>query len=100
MSEVVTSLRHLDPHVDQVAQLPILPSPLVPDLEALHLKVESLQRQVELQHDSLIKILAAFRTETYSSLVSLRSGNQPEDFRYYLRNLPDARLAPAEARAR
>jgi hypothetical protein len=52
-----------------------------PDLKAQSAKLDSLQRQIEIQHDALMKTLDAFRAEMRSVFAALRASNQVEVFR-------------------
>jgi len=69
MSDVVTGLRQ------------IIQDLVAPDLKALTAKLDSLQRQTEIQHDALMKTLDAFRAEMRSEFAALRANNQVEVFR-------------------
>ena len=66
MSDVVTGLR-------QVVQ-----DLVAPDLKALSSKVDSLQKQSEIQHDAVMKTLEAFRAEMRAEFAALKANNQVE----------------------
>lgn len=66
MSDVVTGLR-------QVVQ-----DLVAPDLKALSSKVDSLQKQSEIQHDAVMKTLEAFRAEMRAEFAALKATNQVE----------------------
>lgn len=51
------------------------------DLKALSAKVDSLQRQSEIQHDAVMKTMDAFGAEMRSEFAALRASNQVEVFR-------------------
>lgn len=69
MSDVVTGLRQV---IQDLVAL---------DLKALTAKLDSLQRQTEIQRDALMKTLDAFRAEMRSEFAALRANNQVEVFR-------------------
>jgi hypothetical protein len=61
---------------------------VAPDLKAIQAKqdsvgkqVESLSKQVEIQHDAMMKTLDAFRAEMRSEFAALRANNQLEVYR-------------------
>ncbi len=76
MSDVITGLRQ------------VIQDLVAPDLKALAVRIETLQRQsetlqksVEVQHDSLMKTLDAFRAEMRTEFAMLRANNQMEVMR-------------------
>ena len=76
MSDVVTGLR-------QVIQDLVAPElkAHTAKLEALQRQYESLQKQSEFQHDSMMKTIDAFRAEMRSEFAALRAANQMEVLR-------------------
>jgi hypothetical protein len=54
---------------------------VAPDLKAHTAKLDMLQKQVEIQHDALMKTIDAFRAEMRSEFAALRANNQLEVFR-------------------
>ncbi len=69
MSDVITGLRQ------------VIQDLVAPDLKALASKVDSLQKQSEIQHDAVMKTMDAFRAEMRSEFAALRANNQVEVFR-------------------
>jgi len=69
MSDVVTGLRQ------------VIQDMVAPDLKAHTAKLDMLQKQVEIQHDALMKTIDAFRAEMRSEFAALRANNQLEVFR-------------------
>ena len=63
MSDVITGLRQ------------VIQDLVAPDLKALSAKVDSLQRQNEIQHDAVMKTMDAFRAEMRSEFAALRANN-------------------------
>ena len=51
---------------------------IAPDLKAIAVKQDAMEKQMALQHDVLMKTLEAFRAEMRSEFLSLRAGNQLE----------------------
>jgi hypothetical protein len=72
MSDIVASLRQ------------VIQDLVAPDLKSHTAKLEALQRQSEVQYDSLMKALDAFRAEMRSEFTALRASNQAEVFRQLL----------------
>ena len=76
MSEVITGLRQ------------VIQDLVVPDLKAIMFRQESLQKhqdslqkQMGVQHDALVKTIEAFRAEMRSEFAALRANNQLEVLR-------------------
>jgi hypothetical protein len=69
MSDVITGLR-------QVVQ-----DMVAPHLKAHTIKLDMLLKQMEIQHDAVMKTLEAFRAEMRSEFAALRANNQLEVFR-------------------
>jgi len=51
---------------------------VAPDLKAILSRQESLQQQIEVQHDAMLKTIEAFRAEMRSEFAPLRPNNQLE----------------------
>jgi hypothetical protein len=49
--------------------------------EALHEQLVAIQKQLEVQHDALVKTIEAFRAEMRSEFAALRANNQLEVLR-------------------
>ena len=86
MSDVITGLRQ------------VIQDLIAPDLKALSAKVDSLQRQSEIQHDAIMKTMDAFRAEMRSEFAALRANNQVEVFRQVAPI--SERIAVVESRAK
>jgi len=69
MADIITGLR-------QVIQ-DLVP----PDLKAIQAKQDAMSKQIEVQHDALMKTVDAFRAEMRSEFAALRASNQLEVFR-------------------
>jgi len=69
MSDVITGLRQ------------VIQDMVGPYLKSLAVRQDSLQKQMEIQHDALMKTLDAFRAEMRSEFAALRASNQVEVFR-------------------
>ena len=54
---------------------------VAPDLKAILSRQESLQKQLEVQHDAVVKTIEAFRAEMRSEFAALRANNQLEVLR-------------------
>lgn len=54
---------------------------IAPDLKAIQAKQDAMSRQIEVQHDALIKTVEAFRAEMRSEFAALRANNQLEVLR-------------------
>jgi len=54
---------------------------IAPDLKAILSRQESLQKQIEVQHDAVVKTIEAFRAEMRSEFAALRANNQLEVLR-------------------
>jgi hypothetical protein len=76
MSDVITALRQ----VIQDLVAPDLKAHTV-RLEALQKQGDMLQKQMEVQHEAMMKTLDAFRAEMRSEFAALRANNQMEVFR-------------------
>lgn len=86
MSDIVMGLRQ------------VIQDLVAPDLKALLVKQESLQRQDEIQHDAVMKTLEAFRAEMRAEFAALRANNQVEVFRQV--SPISERVAVVESRTR
>ena len=64
MSDVITGLRQ------------VIQDLVAPDLKAILSRQESLQKQLEVQHDAVVKTIEAFRAEMRSEFAALRANNQ------------------------
>ncbi len=69
MSDIITGLRQ------------VIQDLVAPDLKSHTAKLEALQKQSEMQHDSVMKTLDAFRAEMRSEFAALRASNQVEVYR-------------------
>jgi len=54
---------------------------VAPDLKAIQAKQDAMSKQIEVQHDALMKTVDAFRAEMRSEFAALRASNQLEVFR-------------------
>jgi hypothetical protein len=54
---------------------------VAPDLKAQSVKLDMVQKQIEIQHDAMMKTIDAFRAEMRSEFAALRANNQMEVFR-------------------
>jgi hypothetical protein len=86
MSDAITALRQ------------VIQDLIAPDLKAHTVKLEALQRLVEIQHDAVMKTLDAFRAEMRSEFAALRANNQVEVFRQV--SPVSERVAVVESRTR
>ncbi len=86
MSDVITGLRQ------------VIHDLVAPDLKSLAVKMDSLQKQGEIQHDAVMKTMDAFRAEMRSEFAALRASNQVEVFRQV--SPISERIAVVEARAK
>ena len=86
MSDVVTALRQ------------VIQDSIAPDLKAHTVKLEALQKLVEIQYDAVMKTLDAFRAEMRSEFAALRANNQVEVFRQV--SPISERIAVVESRTR
>jgi hypothetical protein len=68
MSDIVASLRR------------VIQDLVTPDLKSHTAKLEALQKQADVQYDSIMKTLDAFRAEMRSEFAALRANNQAEVF--------------------
>jgi hypothetical protein len=93
MSDVITALRQ----VIQDLVAPDLKAHTV-RLEALQKQGDMLQKQMEVQHEAMMKTLDAFRAEMRSEFAALRANNQMEVFRQI--SPISERLAVVESRTR
>jgi hypothetical protein len=71
---------------------------VAPDIKALSVRLEALQKQSEIQHDAVMKTLDAFRAEMRSEFAALRANNQVEVFRQV--SPISERIAVVEARTK
>ncbi len=69
MADLITGLRQ------------VIQDLVAPDLKAILSRQESLQKQVEVQHDAVVKTIEAFRAEMRSEFAALRANNQLEVLR-------------------
>ena len=69
MADVITGLRQ------------VIQDLVAPDLKAMLSRQESLQKQMEVQHDAVVKTIEAFRAEMRSEFAALRANNQLEVLR-------------------
>jgi hypothetical protein len=69
MTDFVTGLRQ------------VIQDLVAPDLKAILSRQESLQKQLEVQHDAVVKTIEAFRAEMPSEFAALRANNQLEVLR-------------------
>lgn len=69
MSDIITGLRQ------------VIQDMVAPDLKAHTVKLDTLQKQMEVQHDAVMKTMDAFRAEMRSEFAALRANNQLEVFR-------------------
>jgi hypothetical protein len=72
MSDIVASLRQ------------VIQDLVAPDLKSHTAKLVALQKQADVQYDSIMKTLDAFRAEMRSEFAALRANNQAEVFRQML----------------
>jgi hypothetical protein len=86
MSDIITGLRQ------------VIQDLVAPDLKAHTTKLDALQKQSEIQHDAVMKMLDAFRAEMRSEFASLRANNQVEVFRQV--SPISERMAVVEARTK
>jgi hypothetical protein len=54
---------------------------VAPDLKAISSRQESLQKQMEVQHEAVVRTIEAFRAEMRSEFAALRASNQLEGLR-------------------
>lgn len=54
---------------------------VAPDLKSIQAKQDALSRQLEVQHDAMMKTVEAFRAEMRSEFAALRANNQLEVLR-------------------
>jgi Mg2+ and Co2+ transporter CorA len=64
MSDIITGLRQA------------IQDLIAPGIKALQMKVDALNRQIEVQHDAMMKTVEAFRAEMRSEFVALRANTQ------------------------
>ncbi len=69
MSDVITGMRQ------------VIQDLVAPDLKAIMSRQEALQKQMEVQHDAVVKTIEAFRAEMRSEFAALRANNQLEVLR-------------------
>lgn len=86
MSHIITGLRQ------------VIQDLVAPDLKSLAVKMDSLQKQGEIQHDAVMKTMDAFPAEMRSEFAALRANNQVEVFRQV--SPISERIAVVEARAK
>jgi hypothetical protein len=54
---------------------------VAPDLKAIQAKQDAMSKQIEVQHDALMKTVDAFRAEMRSEFAALRANNQLDVYR-------------------
>jgi len=54
---------------------------VAPDLKAIMSRQDTLQKQMEVQHDAVVKTIEAFRAEMRSEFAAVRANNQLEVLR-------------------
>jgi hypothetical protein len=86
MSDIITGMRQ------------VIQDLVAPDMKAHTVKLDALDKRVELQHDAMMKTLDAFRAEMRSEFASLRANNQIEIMRQV--SPINERMAVVEARAK
>ena len=86
MSDIITGMRQ------------VIQDLVAPDMKAHTVKLDALDKRVELQHDAMMKTLDAFRAEMRSEFASLRANNQIEIMRQV--SPISERMAVVEARAK
>jgi hypothetical protein len=86
MSDVISGLRQ------------VIQDLVAPDLKANAAKLDRLQKQVEIQHDAMMKTIDPFRAEMRSEFAVLRASNQMEVFRQM--SPMSERIALVEARTK
>jgi hypothetical protein len=69
MTDLITGLRQ------------VIQDLVAPDLKAILSRQESLQKQLEVQHDAVVKTIEAFRAEMRSEFAALRANKQLEVLR-------------------
>ncbi|MGD0293501.1 MAG: hypothetical protein ABSB30_06565 [Terracidiphilus sp.] len=69
MADIITGLRQ------------VIQDLVAPDLKAIQAKQDAMSKQIEVQHDALMKTVDAFRAEMRSEFAALRASNQLEVFR-------------------
>jgi hypothetical protein len=69
MADVITGLRQ------------VIQDLVAPDLTAILSRQESLQKQMEVQHEAVVRTIEAFRAEMRSEFAALRASNQLEGLR-------------------
>jgi hypothetical protein len=85
MSDVITGMRQ------------VIQDLVAPDLKAHTVKLESLEKRIDLQHDAMMKTIDAFRAEMRSEFASARANYQIEVMRQI--SPLSERVAVLEARA-
>jgi hypothetical protein len=69
MSDVITGMRQ------------VIQDLVAPDLKARTVRLDALEKRIDLQHDAMMKTIDAFRAEMRSEFVSLRANTQFEIMR-------------------
>ena len=54
---------------------------VAPDLKAIQAKQDAMSKQIEIQHDALMKTVDAFRAEMRSEFAALRANSQLDVYR-------------------
>jgi hypothetical protein len=69
MADLITGLRQ------------VIQDLVAPDLKAIQAKQDATSKQIEVQHDALMKMVDAFRAEMRSEFAALRATNQLDVYR-------------------
>jgi hypothetical protein len=69
MADLITGLRQ------------VIQDLVAPDLKAIQAKQDATSKQIEVQHDALMKTVDAFRAEMRSEFAALRATNQLDVYR-------------------
>jgi hypothetical protein len=69
MADIITGLRQ------------VIQDLVAPDLKAIQVRQDATSKQIEIQHEALMKTLDAFRAEMRSEFAVLKANNQLEVYR-------------------
>lgn len=69
MADIIASMRQ------------VIQDLVAPDLKAMQAKLDSQGKQIEVQHDAMMKVIDAFRAEMRSEFAAPRAANQVEVMR-------------------
>ncbi len=69
MADFITGLRQ------------VIQDMVAPDLKAIQAKQDAMSKQIEVQHDALMKTVDAFRAEMRSEFAAMRATSQLEVYR-------------------